>query len=238
MIVGADVRAGLVGRAPARRRRAPRVVAGGGRRPGALDGGRGPAWAGSGAGQKSRRRGDWVFAGSRSTTGSMTSSIDFIVAASSVTPGGLDVLGDLLGPAGADDRGRDVVVLQHPRDGELGQAQPGLVGDRPQPLDPLEHVVLASSADHVRAALVVGGARARRAAADPGGTCRSATPCAIGDQTTWPMPSSWEVGTTSASMTRQSMEYCGWLETSGIRSSRASAWPRRISSARHSETPM
>ena len=33
-------------------------------------------------------------------------------------------------------------------------------------------------------------------------------------------------GTTSASMTRHSMLYCGWLETSGMCSSRASAWPR------------
>ena len=64
------------------------------------------------------------------------------------------------------------------------------------------------------------------------------TPWAIGDQTTWPMPSSSQVGTTSASMTRHSMLYCGWFETSGIRSSRASACAARISSARHSETPM
>ena len=49
------------------------------------------------------------------------------------------------------------------------------------------------------------------------------TPCAIGDQTTWPMPSSSQVGTTSDSMTRHSRLYCGWLETSGMRSSRASA---------------
>ena len=39
--------------------------------------------------RSSRRRGDWVFAGSRSTTGSMTSSIAFIVASSSFTPGRL-----------------------------------------------------------------------------------------------------------------------------------------------------
>ena len=64
------------------------------------------------------------------------------------------------------------------------------------------------------------------------------TPWAMGDQTIWPSPSSSLVGTTSASMTRQSMEYCGWLETSGMWSSRASSWAARISSARHSETPM
>ena len=48
-------------------------------------------------------------------------------------------------------------------------------------------------------------------------------PCAIGDQTIWPTPSSVQVGTTSSSITRQSMLYCGWLETSGMCSSRASA---------------
>ena len=52
------------------------------------------------------------------------------------------------------------------------------------------------------------------------------------------MPSSSQVGTTSGSITRQSMLYCGWFETSGIRSSRASLCAARISSARHSETPM
>ena len=44
--------------------------------------------------------------------------------------GGLDVLGDLLGPRGADERGGDVVVLQHPGDGELRHRQAELVGDR------------------------------------------------------------------------------------------------------------
>ncbi len=39
-------------------------------------------------------------------------------------------------------------------------------------------------------------------------------------------------------MTRQSSEYCGWLDTSGTRSSLASATARRISDAFHSETPM
>ena len=60
----------------------------------------------------------------------------------------------------------------------------------------------------------------------------------MGDQTIWPIPSSRLVGTTSASITRHSMLYCGWFETSWIFSSRASAWAARISSARHSETPM
>jgi hypothetical protein len=39
-------------------------------------------------------------------------------------------------------------------------------------------------------------------------------------------------------MTRQSIEYCGWLLMSWTPSSRASAAPAAISSARHSETPM
>ena len=52
------------------------------------------------------------------------------------------------------------------------------------------------------------------------------TPCAIGDHTIWETPSSSEVGTTSSSMTRQSMEYCGWLEISWKPSSLASSRPR------------
>ena len=47
-----------------------------------------------------------------------------------------------------------------------------------------------------------------------------------------------EAGITSPSITRQSAEYCGWLETSGTRSSSASAFAARICSARHSDTPM
>ena len=63
-------------------------------------------------------------------------------------------------------------------------------------------------------------------------------PCASGLQTICESPSSSQAGTTSASMTRHSMEYSGWLLTNGIRSSRASSAAARISSARHSETPM
>jgi hypothetical protein len=65
------------------------------------------------------------------------------------------------------------------------------------------------------------------------------TPCAIGDQTIWPMPSRSQSGTTSASMTRHSMEYCGWEET--IRSKPISSAIFRaasISEAFHSDTPM
>jgi hypothetical protein len=53
----------------------------------------------------------------------------------------------------------------------------------------------------------------------PGRYLPVSTPWAIGDQTIWPMPSSLAGGTTSASMTRHSIEYCGWLETSGMPSS-------------------
>ena len=63
-------------------------------------------------------------------------------------------------------------------------------------------------------------------------------PWSIGEKTTWLMPSSRQVGTTSASMIRYSALYCGWLETKGMRSSRASAWPARSWSGVHSLTPM
>ena len=72
----------------------------------------------------------------------------------------------------------------------------------------------------------------------PGRYLPVSTPWAIGDQTTCPMPSSSQVGTTSASMTRQSIEYCGWLDTSWTRIRRASSCPARISAAVHSDTPM
>jgi hypothetical protein len=72
----------------------------------------------------------------------------------------------------------------------------------------------------------------------PGRYLPVSTPCASGDQTTCPMPSSRDAGTTSASITRYSAEYCGWLETSWIFSSRASPCAARISDAFHSETPM
>jgi hypothetical protein len=51
------------------------------------------------------------------------------------------------------------------------------------------------------------------------------------------MPDSTHAGTTSASITRHSREYCGWLATSGTRSSRAIAAAALIWSAVHSETP-
>ena len=72
----------------------------------------------------------------------------------------------------------------------------------------------------------------------PGWYFPLSTPCAIGDQTIWERPSSSDVGMTSASMTRHSMEYCGWLEISWKPSSLARACPSRIWPAVHSLTPM
>jgi hypothetical protein len=63
------------------------------------------------------------------------------------------------------------------------------------------------------------------------------TPCAIGDQTICPIPSSSQAGTTSSSITRQSIEYWGWLETSEIPRSTARSCAARIWSAVHSLTP-
>ena len=63
-------------------------------------------------------------------------------------------------------------------------------------------------------------------------------PWASGDQTTWPMPSFSQRGTTSASITRHRSEYCGWFDT--IRSKPISSAIRKASaiwSAVHSETP-
>ncbi len=60
----------------------------------------------------------------------------------------------------------------------------------------------------------------------------------MGEKTIWPIPSFSDRGTTSDSITRQIMLYCGWLET--IRSKPISPAIRTaaaISSARHSETP-
>ena len=63
-------------------------------------------------------------------------------------------------------------------------------------------------------------------------------PCATGDQQICDRPSSCDVGITRSSITRHSIEYCGWFEIREMPSSRASWWPARIWSAFHSETPM
>ena len=68
-------------------------------------------------------------------------------------------------------------------------------------------------------------------AREPSGGCSPgrylpvSTPCAIGDHTTWEMPSSRDAGTTSSSITRHSIEYCGWLEISWKPRSSASSCP-------------
>jgi hypothetical protein len=64
------------------------------------------------------------------------------------------------------------------------------------------------------------------------------TPCAIGDQTIWLTPSRAQSGTTSPSMTRQSIEYCGWLLTRRSKPiSSAIFSAASISEAFHSLTP-
>ena len=58
----------------------------------------------------------------------------------------------------ADDRRRDVLLAQDPRERELRQREPGAVRDRPEALDGLQRVVLHEPADE-RVHLVAGGAR-------------------------------------------------------------------------------
>ena len=61
----------------------------------------------------------------------------------------------------------------------------------------------------------------------------------MGDQTIWLTPSRSHVGTTSSSMTRHSIEYCGWFDT--MRSKPICVAMRTASSICadvHSETPM
>ena len=53
-------------------------------------------------------------------------------------------------------------------------------------------------------------------AAWPGWYLPVRMPWSIGENTTWLIPSSRQVGTTSASITRYSALYCGWLETNGM----------------------
>jgi hypothetical protein len=62
------------------------------------------------------------------------------------------------------------------------------------------------------------------------------TPWASGDHTTWPIPSRSQSGKTSRSGSRQSAEYCGWLETK--RATPGSASACSIRSTGHSLKPM
>ena len=65
----------------------------------------------------------WSAPGRRTITGPRISSILASSVRVELDAGRLDVLADLLGPGRADDRGRDVRVLQRPRHGELRQRQ-------------------------------------------------------------------------------------------------------------------
>src|SRR5512133_972139 len=71
-------------------------------------------------------------------------------------------------------------------------------------------------------------------AREPDGGCSPgryfpvSTPWAIGEKTICDMPSETETGTTSLSITRHSMEYCGWLEIMWKPSSSARSWPSWI----------
>jgi len=66
----------------------------------------------------------------------------------------------------------------------------------------------------IRAPPLVSVARDPLGRSPPGRYLPVSTPCATGDQTIWETPSSRLAGITSASMTRHSIEYCGWLEIS------------------------
>ena len=69
----------------------------------------------------------------------------------------------------------------------------------------------------------------------PGAYLPVSTPCASGDQTICEMPFAAQSGITSRSGPRQSIEYCGWLETNFSTPGRSSAsW---IFSAGHSLKP-
>ena len=71
---------------------------------------------------------------------------------------------------------------------------------------------------------------------EPGVYFPDSTPCASGDQTICETPLAAQRGMTSRSGLRQSMEYCGWLDTK--RSAPASANARSICSGDHSLNPM
>ena len=75
-------------------------------------------------------------------------------------------------------------------------------------------------------------------APDPARYLPDSTPWAIGDQTICDTPSSRQAGTTSVSITRHSIEYCGCEEISWTPRLLARACPARICSAVHSLTPM
>ena len=75
-------------------------------------------------------------------------------------------------------------------------------------------------------------------AATPGRYLPVSTPWAMRRPHDLPHPQLLTGGNDLASITRHSIEYCGWLDTSWKPSSLASVTPARSCSAVHSETPM
>ena len=112
-----------------------------------------------------------VCAGSRTTSPS-TSSIRVSSSGGIDDAGRLDVLRDLLRARGADERGGDVVVLQHPRDRELRHDRPSSSAIGRRSCTRRSTSSRRGSARSCRAALLVRRRASPRAAAGPAGTCR------------------------------------------------------------------
>ena len=100
-----------------------------------------------------------------------------IVASSSIDARRSRVVAQLFGPRRADDRARDVRLVEDPGERELGHRDPEAVRDRPQALNALEHVVVDSSCIHSRAPTHA----SPRTAASPGAYFPLSTPCASGE---------------------------------------------------------
>ena len=158
---------------------------------------------------------------------------------SSVTPAALTLSLHLLGTRGADDRRRHVRVLQRPGDRELRQASA-----RPRRraacscCTRVEQVVVEPALDHVRRRPGRRWPASPRAAARPGWYLPVSTPCAIGDQTTWPMPSSSQVGHHLGLDDPPEHVVLRLVRDERDAQLAGQRVAARISSARHSETPM
>ena len=138
--------------------------------------------------------------------------------------GRLDVVDDLLGARGADDRRRHVVVLQHPGDSELRHRQAEVASDR---LELRRRPVSTSS---VRKRLIVLAPPFSSVARVPAGAAPGlvlAGEHALGDGRPDDLARPYCLlgGHDLLSMTRQSIEYCGWFEMSWMPSFCASSWP-------------
>ena len=79
-------------------------------------------------------------------------------------------------------------------------------------------------------------ARESTGTSSPGRYLPVRTPSASGDQTTWEIPFSCEIGNTPSSGDCQSIEYCGWDDTN-VTSDGAASSPARIWSGVHSLNP-